>query len=371
MSENNTTAGPRVDHESAVSHRKQLLGSVDLAPWAGRLELFMRRFAGARGDVAISSIHIPSAGGSSGTLMFTAAFDQGKGQAKRDYVLRFATPGGLFHHYDLPGQAKIQQGLKGTSVPVPGIVGVDADGTVLGVIGYVMERVNGDVPPASFWKSGLLFDASPENRRRMIFDVIASLAKLHALDWRTLGIEFLLNKGNGNTAIERTIDWFWASLRWGCPNEVEQLEPIRQWLLAHQPPEDYVCLNHGDAMVANYMFRDQRVVAILDWELAFLGNPANDIAWQIYTHHFLGMGCEPLAGMPSDDERKVEYERVSGRSLAHWDYYWTVTTFKLHICLLLVYRESTPELETSRLHVRQYTTQRLIDAFERVKNSTF
>jgi aminoglycoside phosphotransferase (APT) family kinase protein len=204
-----------------------------------------------------------------------------------------------------------------------------------------------------------VIEASAASRRRMVFDVIANLAQLHAQDVRAPGFDFLWRRGDGATALERDLDWFWTSLLWGRPDEVANLAPLRQWLLDHRPPETRISVNHGDSMLANYMFRGDRLVAVLDWELAFLGNPACDIAWQTQTHAFLGMGCEPLAGMPSEPEWKAEYERVSGSKLDDWDYYAAACAFKLHICLLLVYREVTPDMEAASKAVREFTWQSL------------
>ena len=350
------------DPNTVVKHRKQLLGVVDFSTWSERLKCFIEQQPGVAGNVEISDIHLPSAGGSSGTLMFTATYDQqGGSRATHRCVLRYATEGGLFHAYNLPGQYSLLQALQGTGVAVPGVVGIDPDGKVLGVSGYVMDRVDGEVPPPSYHRLGLLFDASPESRRRMVFAAVANLAKLHAVDAHAPGFDFLWRRGSGATALERDLDWHWASLRWGCPKEVENLEPVRQWLLKNQLAETTVSVNHGDSMLANYMFRDDRVVAVLDWELAFLGNPSHDIAYQVLTHAFLGLGCPPLAGMPTEQEWKAEYERASGKLLADWEYCCAVTAFKLHINLLLVYREVTPDMEAAARAVRDFTWQSLTD----------
>ena len=356
------------DPDSIVKHRKQLLGAVDFSTWSSRLARFMASQSGFPGDVEISDIRLPSAGGSSGTLIFSATYNQGTGRLKRDFVLRYATEGGLFHSYNLPGQYSILEALQGTGVPVPGIAGIDADGKILGVIGYVMERVDGDTAPSSYHKLGLFCDASPENRKRMVFEIVAALTKLHALDYRAPGLAFLLKRGKGATALERDLDWHWSSLCWGCPNEMANLEPIRQWLLQNQPRETQVALNHGDTMMANYMFKDGRLVAILDWELAFIGNPAADLAHQVQTHAFLALGGEALAGFPSEQEWIAEYARASGRKLLDWEYFGAVAAFKLHIDLLLVYREVTPDMEAARNAVRAYTWQNLTDRLAAAKN---
>jgi aminoglycoside phosphotransferase (APT) family kinase protein len=355
------STGDSYDPNTAVSHRKELLGAVDFSIWPERLRRFMSAQPGVSGEVVIGDLHLPSAGGSSGTLMFSATLDQAGGRVKRDYVLRHATPIGLFHSYNLPGQYAILKGLQGRGVPIPGVVGLDADGSLLGVIGYVMERVEGAVPPPSYYRVGLLVESSPEQRKAMILDAIATLAKLHALDWRTLGVEFLLQRGKGGTAIERDVDWYWSALSWGCPGEIERHEPLRQWFLRNQPVESRICLNHGDAQVGNNLFRDNRVAAMLDWELAALGNPANDVAWQGFTHSFLGLGCEPLAGFLQEADWKAEYERISGRELEHWDFYLALSIFKVHVSIELVFRDATQELATAKREALGYTWQRVAD----------
>ena len=356
------------DPDSVVKLRKQLLGAVDFSAWAERLKRFMQGQPGVAGKVVISDISLPSAGGSSGTLLYTATYEQqGGGRAERRCVLRYATEGGLFHSYNLPGQYSILQALQGSGVAVPGVVGIDADGSLLGVIGYVMDRVEGETPPPSYHRVGLLIDTTPASRKRMVFDAIANLAKLHAVDASASGFDFLRQRGSGATALERDIDWHWTSLCWGCPGEIATLEPIRRWLLDHQPEETQVSVNHGDSMLANYMFRDDKVVAVLDWELAFLGNPTNDVCYQALTHAFLGLGCAPLEGMPTEQEWKDEYQRVSGNALRDWDYYCAVTAFKLHISLLLVYREVTPEMEAASKAVREFTWQSVMDRLAAAK----
>jgi aminoglycoside phosphotransferase (APT) family kinase protein len=230
-----------------------------------------------------------------------------------------------------------------------------------------MERVEGVTPPAGYHREGLLYDAPATSRRRMVFDVIGNLARLHALDATATGFEFLMHRGRGATALERDLDWHRTALRWGCPGEAEKLEPIHHWLLANQPPEGRISVNHGDSMLANYLFRGERVAAVLDWELAFLGNPANDIAFQVLTHAFLGLGCQPLQGMPSESEWLAEYERASGERLADWEFFVAATAFKLFMILLLVYRDSTSDMEAARQAVRDYTWQSLMDRLAAAK----
>ena len=336
------------DPSTSVKNMQDQRSPADLNTWAERLKKFLAAQAGVRGNIVISDMRVPTNGGSSGTLIFTAEYDAGGGHRREDLVLRYSVEGGLFHAYNLPGQYAILKGLQGTGVPIPGVVGIDETGNLLGQIGYLMTRINGAAPPPSYFKFGPLFDATPESRRKMVLSTVAAQAKFHALDWNTLGIDFLTKRGNGRTALERDLDWHFTSLCWGCPKEAHTMEPMRQWLLKNQPEEKYICLCHGDAMLPNYMFLDDKVTAVLDWELAFLGHPTNDVAYQAFTHAFLGLGCPPLAGCPTIDERKAEYERVTGKPIEHWDYFYTIAAFKVMLSMMLVFREVPPEMEAMK-----------------------
>jgi aminoglycoside phosphotransferase (APT) family kinase protein len=346
-----------VDPNQVVKLRKALLGDVDYGAWKLRLGRLMTSLPGAAGEVDISDLVLPSGGGSSGTLLFTAAY---KAHAERRYVLRYATEGGLFHSYNVPGQYSILKALEGSGVPVPRVVGEDPDGSLLGVVGYVMEYIEGETPPPSYYRQGLILETAPGARRLLVFDTLKALAALHRQDPSQPGFGFLWRRGAGATALARNLDWHWTSLLWGCPHEQAALQPIYDWLIANQPAETGLCVCHGDAMLANYMFHQGRLVAILDWELAFIGMPACDIAWQVMTNASLGVGCAPLAGMPSEAEWLAAYEDYSGAKLANWNYCAAYTAFILHGIMLLVYRAVPPELEAARDAVRDHTTQELL-----------
>lgn len=353
-------ASDEVDHDSAVRHRKTLLGAVDFADWADRIGRFMAATLGVEGAVAIDDLSLPSAGGSSGTILFRATYDApGGDRVSRRAVLRHATEGGLFHSYDVPGQYAIMTALRGSGVEVPGMIGVDRDGAVLGVPGYVMDWIDGEAPPPSYHHQGVLKDATPDRRRAMVRDALRNQAALHAQDAGHPGFAFLRTRGEGATAAERDINWWWASLTWGCPDKMAEVAPARQWLLDHQPPEGRLSVCHGDAMLPNYMYRDGKVVAMIDWELAFLGNPAHDIAYQYLAHRLLGLGSAPLEGLPDEAGWKADYEAISGTPLRHFDYCAAQTAYRMHIALLLVYRETAPGQEASRDAVLAHTGRTL------------
>ena len=86
----------------------------------------------------------------------------------------------------------------------------------------------------------------------------------------------------------------------------------------------------GDSRLGNMIFRDGRCVAVLDWEMATLGNPAQDLAWWLFfdEHHSAGVGAPRLAGLPERDETIARYRELSGIDPQHLDYYDLFACFR-------------------------------------------
>jgi aminoglycoside phosphotransferase (APT) family kinase protein len=232
-----------------------------------------------------------------------------------------------------------------------------------------MNCVTGSVPPPSYHANGIFVDASVADRRKMITDVIAALARIHQVDWRKCGLEFLQRRGSGTSAVEREVNWHWDAMRWGSPQSESELAPLRQWLIENQPRTARLHLNHGDTMLGNYMFRNNRLVAVLDWELCFLGNPSSEIAYLAFANDVLSLGREPLPGLPKEAEWVEAYERVSGSKLDNWDYYYVIAALKIHINMLLVFRNATGQLQATRDSVLEFTGNTLMDRWHQCRGS--
>jgi aminoglycoside phosphotransferase (APT) family kinase protein len=346
--------------DSTVNSLKAGRGDATAQDWPARLAPFLRAALPAN-EVVIRDIRQAASGGSAGTLIFTAEVDG----AARNMVMRFSPTGGLFHSYDIPGQYRIQQALRGSEVPVPPLNGLDATGEQLGVPGYVMEFVDGRVPPSSYVSSGVLFDATESERARMARAVATTLAALHRFDWRTAGLDFLLKRGTGGTAIERNLSWYWDAVRWAVPAEAQALAPARDWLLNHQPEERAVVLNQGDTQLGNYMFRGTELVAALDWEMAYLGPPGADIAYLAFTNEVLSLGNTPLPGLPRGQEWRALYEEVGGTPLADWNYLYALGIYVIHVAMLLVFRNVPEELAATGKQVCAFTWESLNEAMRK------
>jgi putative sterol carrier protein len=118
------------------------------------------------------------------------------------------------------------------------------------------------------------------------------------------------------------------------------LDPALQWLKEHRYTPRRVALCWGDSRLPNMIFRDQEVAAVLDWEMAFLGDPEADLAWWIYLDwcHSHGYGIPRLEGLPNEEETVARYQELSGHPVEHLYYQKVMAAFRYGAITLRVVR---------------------------------
>ncbi len=292
-----------------------------LTAWLGR------RLTGAH-DLRVSALRAPKAGVSNETFLFDVAYRDASGPCQERLVARLEPRDFLvFPEYDLARQYEVMARLAGSGVPVPRVRWLETDPAVLGGAFYVMDAVDGDVPSEvpSYHLFGWVHEATPERRRRVWWSGIEMLARIHALDWRACGLEFLGAPGPGRDAVERQLDYwerYLALVRSEGPAQ-PTLDAALAWLRANAFAPRRVALCWGDSRLPNLMYRDDRVVAVLDWEMAFLGDPEADLAWWCFLDwaNNEGYGGPHLDGIPGKDETLARYAELTGHPVehAHWN----------------------------------------------------
>jgi aminoglycoside phosphotransferase (APT) family kinase protein len=146
------------------------------------------------------------------------------------------------------------------------------DESILGAPFYVMERINGlllrrDLPSE--------IHISPSRLRAMCEELIDVHKELHALDYRTLGLEGF---GKPEGYVSRQISGWARRYREARTPDVPDFEDIIRWLESHQPPERGAAIIHNDYRFDNVVFhpKDFHIVGVLDWEMATIGDPWMD-----------------------------------------------------------------------------------------------
>lgn len=359
MAEDATSLGKRI----IEINRKVRLGDTSMDVWSHRVQSLLAAQPDLDLPQKIENMRAPEggAGSSSGTLFFdlVSAIDG----SRQHCVLRFLPAQQLFHSYDLSGQVRIQRALADSPVPVPRQCWEDMKGTYLGVPGYIMERAIGEAAPGAWFSEGVIAQAEPVERRRLILSFVETLAAVHAVPWRTKGLSFLLDRAEGPGLIGREINWYWDGLSWaGELDAIRRFAPVREWLLENQPRYSEAVLCHGDANFTNNLFREGEVSAVLDWEMAFIGTPECDLTYAIRGMAALTSDFPP--GVPTQEEMLRTYESVSGRKLENLEYYDVFSLYRIVLTHILGLRAFPADFRASfAAHVNSLIAK-LDSAFE-------
>lgn len=292
---------------------------------AALADYLRQQVSGLRGEMRLERI-----GGGQSNPTFFVSFDHGP-----ELVLRKQPPGELLKSaHAIDREARILRALRGTEVPVPRVVLFCEERAVIGTPFYVMERLNGRVM-SNYALSGVL----PAERRRYLFALAETLARLHAVDWTSLSLGDFGKTGN---FFARQVDrWTrqWEASRTADNADIDRLI---DWLPAHTPPGEACCIVHGDYRMANVMFHpsEPRIVAVLDWELSTLGHPLADVAystlpWLTDPDVFEGLRGLDLKRLmlPSRSEYLATYRAASGRSEEVRPFHLAFSLFRFAVIL--------------------------------------
>ena len=251
--------------------------------------------------------------------------------------------------HDVVREATVM-GLIGAQVPVPGVGGVCTDDVVIGAPFYVMAVAPGVVIRESL--PDFLADPDATAQRRALgLDLARVLGDIHSIDWQPF-VEAGIGRPSGY--LERQVRR-WIGQREGIiaavaqsggqARELPDYDAVRDWLVVNLPAEIEPALVHGDYKLDNVLVlppsetADARVSAVIDWEMATVGDPRADLGYLLSFWPEAGESF-PLAelvthaeGFPSRAEMVHEWERASGRKAGDTRWFVTLATWKLAILL--------------------------------------
>jgi aminoglycoside phosphotransferase (APT) family kinase protein len=276
----------------------------------------------------------------------------------RAYVLRKKPPGVLLPSaHAVDREFHVLKALAGSAVPVPAVHLLCSDDTVIGQMFYVMDWIDGRV-----FTDRTLPGCSAAERAAMYDHMNAILAALHRVDWRAAGLEGF---GRADGYLARQV------ARWSRQYEASRTEPVAamdrliEWLPAHLPASDEAAIVHGDYRVGNLIFHpsEPRVVALLDWELATIGHPLADLAYNCLPYRVAGIEGQgfPLGdlgalGLPREADYVAAYAARTGRGgVGDWEFFIVFAMFRSAAILAGVYRRG---LDGNAAHARALETGR-------------
>ncbi len=233
-------------------------------------------------------------------------------------------------------EAKLLTALHPTEVPVPEVLGVAQAGEVIDVPLYVMTFAEG---PVVTTRTPAPLDR-PDERRSVGRSLIDTLVALHELDWRAAGLADLGRPDGFNSRHLSRMRRLIADENGTVPAEFVEVD---EWLQEHIPAESGAALIHCDFRIGNVVLapdRPGRVAAVLDWELATVGDPLLDVGYFLATVPEPGAPLNPTAqlsaamleeGYLSRSELAQRYGEHTSRDLTGLTWYTTLALWKLAV----------------------------------------
>ncbi len=277
-----------------------------------------RQLPGARNVAVDGLVQVPG-GASRETWLFDATWDGDDGPQRHELVMRRdPTAGPLQSERSLEFQ--VYSALQGSDVPVPPMYWLEEDAATAERPFFIMGRVPGVGSP----------EAAVDGRFLPAAEIGAQFARIaaaiHTFDWRAAGLASLDGgpPGSGTASALREVE------RWERIMRADQLEPrpildeTIRWLKANLPETRRVTIVHGDFRTGNYLVDEQGIRAVVDWEMAHLGDPMEDLGWACMRFWRWG-GDDRIGGvLPRDDFFRV-YEDAGGQPVDGGDIrFWEV-----------------------------------------------
>jgi aminoglycoside phosphotransferase (APT) family kinase protein len=271
------------------------------------------------------------------TLLCEAEWREGRSSRRAGFVVRVATDDPLYLDADLSRHAGIYRALAGTAVPVPKVIGEETEPSILGSPFFVMQRVEGRVPPDTphYTLEGWVKEASTAERQAMWRSVVETVAALHRLDVERFA--FLRRPEAGSSGLEQDLAYWSRYLAWAEEGrENPTLRRGLEWLRAARPGAAQTSFSWGDFRINNVIFEGSRVAAILDWDSASLAGPEADLAWWIIS---AGHNPARLEGFGSSDDLLDLWESLVGRPVQDLRYWLVYAAFRLGCIVMKLGRQ--------------------------------
>lgn len=199
-------------------------------------------------------------------------------------ALRVQRERGIFEPYDVVREGEVLRRLEPSAVPVPNLIASEPSSDVLGAPFIVLEWIDaphmGNAPDANY------------------SEFLAAVAAIHRLDWRALGLDMLGVPASPRDALLAEIAAIeWRRMRFDGADE-PLLVTARDLLKASAPGDGRLALCQGDINIFNYLFRDGKVVAVVDWEQARISDPRSDVGHMMALGVLKGAPFGPADGQP-------------------------------------------------------------------------
>jgi aminoglycoside phosphotransferase (APT) family kinase protein len=263
--------------------------------------------------------------------MFTAAWTAGGDRHERGLVARVEPSShSIFFTQDVALEARVMRAMAGYGVLVPDILWEEPDASWLGAPFIVMSRVDGviptDNPPYTF--GGWLLGSTPEEQASVFTTGLDAMAAVHRIPIEPLSF---LARPVGEPGADAEVAYLRDYTERVCGDQRHKtLDAGIDWLDEHRPATEPIRVCWGDSRIGNKIFAGHRCAALLDWEMATIGNPEMDLAWFLYFDRLFSEGLQAPrpAGFPSKQDALGHYEDLTGITPRNVEYYEVMASAK-------------------------------------------
>jgi aminoglycoside phosphotransferase (APT) family kinase protein len=251
----------------------------------------------------------------------------------REWVVRRPPLGHvLATAHDMAREHRVMTALRDTDVPVPRTYALCEDEEVIGARFYVMERVHG----TPYRTAAELAALGPERTRAVSVRAVETLARLHSVDPDAVG---LADFGRPEGFLERQVRRWKKQLDASRSRDLQGADELHELLAASIPAEQTPAVVHGDYRLDNLLVDEEdHVAAVLDWEMATLGDPLTDVGLMLVYGRLGSLDASvsdasSAPGFLSEAETVSLYAERSGRDLSSMGFYLGLASFKLAVIL--------------------------------------
>lgn len=261
----------------------------------------------------------------------------------KEYVLRKPPIGAIKRGHDMSREFKVQSAVKKEFSKVPKMFAYTDDAAVLGSEFYIMEKVEGIILN---FKEAKKRDIPANDYKTIANAWLDTFTELHQLDYDAIG---LTNLGKPEGYVERQVTNWGKQYLKAATKDVPSAEKVMQWMQENQPKNYQHCLIHNDYKYDNVVFKDnswKEITAVLDWEMATLGDPLMDLGtslgyWTLASDHdFVKQGIPSptiFEGNPMRSEIVASYTKKSGRDIHNMVFYYVFGLFKIAVIAQQIY----------------------------------
>ena len=261
----------------------------------------------------------------------------------KEYVLRKPPIGAIKRGHDMSREFKVQSAVQKEFSKVPKMFAYTDDAAVLGSEFYIMEKVEGIILN---FKEAKKRDIPANDYKTIANAWLDTFTELHQLDYDAIG---LTNLGKPEGYVERQVTNWGKQYLKAATKDVPSAEKVMQWMQENQPKNYQHCLIHNDYKYDNVVFKDttwKEITAVLDWEMATLGDPLMDLGtslgyWTLASDHdFVKQGIPSptiFEGNPMRSEIVASYAKKSGRDIHNMVFYYVFGLFKIAVIAQQIY----------------------------------